>query len=122
MEERIRSEVQGEEQGLLWTSAFVLMGLSYPEGLIRQLLRGVTSMEDSVTYQAIIGEGRAKGKAEGKAEEARVILLRQGKRKFGRPDRGTSQPLKAIQDLERLERLLDRILEASSWRDLLSSP
>ena len=37
------------------------MGLRYDEALADKLLEGVRAMEDSVTYQAIIRKGEAKG-------------------------------------------------------------
>ncbi len=44
-------------------------------------------MKESVTYQAILREGKAEGKLEGKlegkAEEAKRILVRQGRKRFG---------------------------------------
>ena len=45
----------------LWTAVDVLMGLRYDRVLIEQLLQGVRGMKESVTYQAIVEEGVAKG-------------------------------------------------------------
>jgi hypothetical protein len=64
-------------------------------------------MKDSVTYQAIIEEGKIEARHEG--------LLRLGRKRFG-------QALKAIRDLDRLDRLVDRLLEASSWEQFLATP
>ncbi len=43
----------------------MLMGLTYSDELIDRLLEGVQSMKESVTYQKILGEGRAEGLAQG---------------------------------------------------------
>ncbi len=59
------------------------MGLRYDRALIEQLLQEVRGMKESVTYQAIVEEGVAKGREEGvvkgRMEEARRILFRLGR-------------------------------------------
>jgi predicted transposase YdaD len=59
----------------------------FPENIAKWLLKGVRNMKESVTYQAILREGKAKGraqgKAEGKLEEAMRMLVRQGRKRFG---------------------------------------
>src|SRR5438105_5140841 len=73
----------------LWFAAYILMGLRYESAIVQSLLRGVVNMKESTTYQAILKEGKAEGKAigiaEGKAEEARKMLLLQGRDRFGEP-------------------------------------
>jgi hypothetical protein len=49
-------------------------------------------------------------------------LLRQGQKRFGPPDEATVSALKAIQDLDRLNRLVDVVLCASIWPELLVTP
>lgn len=68
-------------------------------------------MRESTTYQAILEEGRA--------DEARRIVLRQGRQKFGQPDRRVQAALERITDVEQLERLADRVLAATTWEELL---
>ena len=87
-------------------------------------------MRDSTAYQAILDEGRAegeiKGRAEGeikgRAEEARQLLLRLGRKKWGAVDATVEQTVQAIGDVDRLELLIERVLEAASWQDLLQTP
>jgi hypothetical protein len=67
-------------------------------------------MTESSTYQAILAEGRA--------EEARRILLELGGKRFGPPDRRTRAALAQITDLERLERYIGRVYDVESWDDL----
>lgn len=76
-------------------------------------------MKESVTYQAIIEEGEAKGKAKGEANEARKILLLQGRDRFGEPPAGAVAALDAVTDVQKLEELALRLLHASSWQELL---
>jgi hypothetical protein len=71
-------------------------------------------MRESTTYQYILDEGRA--------DEARRILLRQGRQRFGAPTGATESAINGITDLERLERMSDHILQAADWQDLLATP
>jgi hypothetical protein len=59
--------------------------------------------------------------AEGKAEGARQIILRLGRKQLGAPDAITIATLNAIVDVERLERISDRLEIASSWSELLAT-
>ena len=68
-------------------------------------------MHESVTYQAIIDEGQVK--------HAHRVLLRLGRKRFGQPDKATQQAIKAITDLKKLNRMVDRLLEVETWHDLL---
>jgi hypothetical protein len=82
------------------------------------LFEEILSMEESATYQAIVRKGREQGRA----EEARRILLLQGELKFGAPDVATRGAVEAINDLRRLEDLSARLLGAFSWEELLTPP
>lgn len=121
---RIEAEAP-EEAGTLWTSTFVLMGLRYASEFAVQLLKGVRGMEESVTYQAILEEGAARGEAKGKAigkvEGERNLLLRLGTQRFGAPDASTRAALEAITSVERLEALGDRLLKVENWAELLGT-
>jgi len=81
-------------------------------------------MEESSTIQAFIEEGRRKGLeeglSEGEAREARKIILRQGRIRFGEAGDAVVSRLDAISDLEQLELLGERLLIVSSWDELLS--
>lgn len=70
-------------------------------------------MKESTTYQAIVEEGQIK--------EARKLILRQGKKKFGRPTAAVTRTLEGTEDLDRLERVHDRLVTAASWQDLLDA-
>jgi hypothetical protein len=112
MEERIDREAPPERAGVLWTATYVLMGLRYSDEFAEMLLRGVGAMKESVTYQAIIREGRV--------AEAQAILLRQGTKRFGTPPDATRAVIEGIAAIDRLELLLDRVLDVESWEELLA--
>jgi len=65
-------------------------------------------------------EGEAKGRAEGAVEEARLALLRVGRKKLGEPDERVLSRLADLGDLERLNLLLEGVLDAACWDDLLA--
>jgi hypothetical protein len=76
-------------------------------------------MKESVTYQAIIEEGLAEGLAKGELEEARKILLLLGRRHFGEPSAEALAAVNALTDVQKLEELTVRLLQATSWHELL---
>jgi hypothetical protein len=67
-------------------------------------------MRESVTYRAIV------------AEEAKKILMLQGRKRFGPPNARTNAALERIKGLDRLERLTERLSDVSSWEELLAAP
>ncbi len=50
------------------------------------------------------------------------MLLRLGRKKFGPPNPEVLASLNAIDDVARLDTLADRLLDVSSWDELLSTP
>jgi hypothetical protein len=68
-----------------------------------------------------IALGEARGKEMGEFLEARATLLRLGTKKFGPAPEGIEAIVQAIQDRARLERMIDRIFEATSWPDLVAT-
>jgi predicted transposase YdaD len=135
MKERVERELE-TDPGLFWSATGILMGLRFPDEETMNLLRGVRGMKESSFYQMILREGRAEGVAEGIAEgvaqgmaqgvvegqveEARRILLRQGQRRFGPVDQMTATMIASTDSIDRIEGWLDRVLEVSSWEELLA--
>ncbi len=118
MQERIRREATADEHGILWTATGILMGLRYRRPLIAELLQGVHGMRESTFYQGIIEEGMEKGIK----QEARNILQRWGSKRFGPPDTDLASQIAALDDRERIERMIDRIMDVQSWQELLAIP
>jgi len=71
-------------------------------------------MRESDTFLAILDEGRE--------IQARRDIRRLASRKLGEPDEPTITRLEGITDIERLERICDRAVEANSWQGLLDTP
>ena len=71
------------------------------------------NMEDSTVYQWLVRRG--------KRDHAQETVLRQAARHFGPADESTSAAIRAIQDVDRLDRMTDRIPDATGWADLLAT-
>ncbi len=124
MAERINPEPRPRAEKL-WAATYLLMGVRYRAEVATRLLEGVWKMRESSTYQAILKEGRKEGRKEGSMEgrkqEARRLLLRLGARRFGTPDAGVVTAIEAIDDVDRIESLADRVVDATAdgWDDIL---
>ena len=130
MAERINAE-PGPRAEMLWTATYLLMGLSYSEEVVSQLLEGIAKMRESTTYQAILREGRNEGLIEGRNEgrnEGRIsgeqrLLVHLGTKRFGEPDHTVLASIEAIRDVQQLEMLSERILDPDvhDWNSLLGN-
>lgn len=118
IEERVVREASPAAAERLRAGTYLLLGLRYPQDVINDLLRGVGTMAEALkvssTYQTILAEGRA----EGRAEEARRLLLQLGSQRLGPPDAGTRAAIDRLSDPEQLERAAGRLFEATNWEDL----
>jgi predicted transposase YdaD len=133
---RLRDEAAPGLKEALWAATGLLLGLNHPTERVKELTEEITTMvlgirgiEESSVYQDIFARGRAEGEARGRAEgeargraeEARTILLHQGRKRLGPPDESVLDRIAALSDLDRLDLLLDRLLEVASWDELLAS-
>lgn len=115
MDERIEREATPSEAKDLRAAALILTGLRHPQETLRALFQGVRGMRESSAYQMILEEGETVGRA----KEAKKILLRQGRKRFGEHDPSVIARIEAITDLDQVETLIDRLLDVSSWEELL---
>ncbi len=80
------------------------------------------TLEDSSTYQWILSKGVARGVAQGAVQEARRMLVIQGRKRFSHVPPPAETALQGIADPARLERMAERIFDATDWDDLLATP
>jgi uncharacterized protein DUF4351 len=115
MQERVRPETP-EARGEFWQAATTLMGVRFPPAWIEEVMKmGVNiELEGNTFVQYLLDKGRA--------EEARKLLLRQGAVRFGPATPQVEATLAGMTDLNRLEELGVRMLEVSSWEELLAAP
>jgi len=78
------------------------------------MILGIQGIEESSVYQDIFAEGRA--------AEARRILLGLGGKKPGQPDERILALVAGISDPTRLHLVIDHILDVESWEKLLAKP
>lgn len=125
--QQLRSDpAAGTLRSDLVSLSYFLGGLRYPGPQFARLIMSLKNiLEESSTYQMTLNEGRAKGLVQGKAEGAletgRNYLLIQGRKRFGAPAADREAALAAITDPARLERMAERILDATGWDDLLAT-
>ena len=81
------------------------------------LLSQFPEIRDMAPFRKFLEEGRA----EGRAEEARAALLRHGQKRLGSPRKEQWAVVNAITDLTGLRALGDRVLDVSTWDDLLKA-
>lgn len=93
-------------------SAAVLAGLVLDKELIQRILR-LELMRESVIYQDILAEGRAEGRVEGE----RSLVMRLLKRRFGELPAEVQSQIAQL-SLAQLEALGDALLEFSGLQDL----
>ncbi len=139
--DRLAREASPDQAATLWSATRILMGLRYEGEQIDAMMKGVSDMlfgihgiEESTIYQGIFRqgetkgriegreEGRAEGRAEGVVEHARATLLRQGCKKLGPPGERMAADIAALDHVDRLNDLIDRILDVSTWDELMASP
>lgn len=115
MEQNLGTRRRRRHAERVWAAAYILLGLRFSRALASELFRGVLSMKESVTYQAILAEGEERGEV----KEAKKILRLQGEDAFGPPDQRTARAIERLENLAQLEELLRRIRSAESWQELL---
>ncbi len=125
MADRINREPRPRAD-MLWTATYLLMGLRFSDDVTYSLLEGIQNMQESTTYQRILREGREEGLKKGLQEgilAVQRLALRLGRRRFSEPDAATIAQIEAIQDIDRLEALVDRALDPDvhDWDQLLGN-
>lgn len=114
MKERLDREPDRSVRNLAWTATYFLMGLRYDRDRAARLIQGVRGMAESVTYLATLEEGAI--------AELRKVLLRMGRKRFGEPTPEIAERLTSIDNIVKLERLSERLLDVSTWEELLPKP
>jgi predicted transposase YdaD len=125
IDRRLRAEASGGRADELRVATHYLLGLRYSEAISEQLTRGIWGMWDSKTYRYAvetgIRQGEARGEARGRVDEARRFLARFAERALGPAPASAQAALAAIDDVDTLERLADRLPDVRSWDELLAT-
>lgn len=115
LEERLRTETPPSVAAKLLTASLILTGLRLDISDVADLFRGVHGMEESTTYQWIMRQGAAR--------HLKELLLRLGRKKLGPPpDALVAVALDAVEDLGRLDRMIEAMPGVNTWIELLETP
>lgn len=117
---RLRTEARPSRANELRIATHYLLGLRYSQTVSEQLTRGIWDMWDSRTYREPILAGEARGEARGRLEASRRFLMRFAERNLGPAPAAAQATLEGIDDVERLERLADRLPDVQTWDELLA--
>jgi hypothetical protein len=125
--QRLRREATPEQTATLWKATTILLSLRYEKEQVERIVREVSTMsfgirgiEESWLYQEYFQKGMAEGKAKGDLDRARKDLLRLGRKKLGSPGEAVTAEIGKIDDPDRLAALLERVLDVSTWDELLA--
>lgn len=113
IDQRLSKEAPYARAVKLMTAAFVLTGLRAGRQAMADIFRGVKVMHESSAFDLYETKGRV--------EEGHRLLFRLGWNRFGAPDAATEAALRAIDDLDRLERMADAVFTAASWQEFLAT-
>jgi hypothetical protein len=125
IDRRLKAEASPVEADKLRATTTILMGLRHPPDLVRQVMQGAAVMwdkvfEDSSMVQEVYKRGEQAGEERGGVAQARKQLLRFARAKLGPPDSSTLAEIEAVDDLDRLDFLSERLRTVNSWKDLLA--
>ncbi len=123
VDDRLRTETDLSLAVKIMELTLVLAGLRLSGEEVEEVQGSLYTMSlitESSYVQLLLNKGREEGLQYGQISEARRILLRLATARFGEPDESTLRTLESIDDLDRLERSVDRILAASSWVELIA--
>jgi hypothetical protein len=114
IDRRLIQECEHAQAVRLMTAAFILTGLRVKKQDLGVIYQGVRVMHESTAYDMAVEEGEIRN--------SHRVLLRLGRKLWGTPDPSVESALKAIQDVERLERMAEAILTVKNWQELLATP
>src|SRR5438552_3042589 len=113
IEERLSQDATPEAAAKLMRATFVLTGMVVAKATLQNLFAGVRFMQESSAYDVLVEEGEVKA--------LRETLLRQGRKRFKSADESIAASVNTITDLDRLKRMTERLLEVTTWQELLST-
>ncbi|MDB5312667.1 MAG: hypothetical protein JWO38_6869 [Gemmataceae bacterium] len=123
--QRIRREADADTGDRLMTAIGFLLQLRYGDMTAEELIRKVPDVRDFGPFRTFLEEGRAEGRAlgqaEGRAEGVRQSILALGRKKFGVPTPEQEAVVNALADLAQLESLREKLLDVTTWDELLKT-
>ena len=112
VDRHLAAEPNYAEAVRVMTAAYKLTFLRLPRDQVEFIFEGASIMHETVAWDEAVDEGRVK--------TARVVILTQGRQLFGAPSARAEAALTAIENPDRLERMLAVIVTLKSWKALLA--
>ncbi len=85
------------------------------------MLFGIHGIEESTVYQGILRKGEQRPNQAALMTRGRSYSNK-GVRSWGRPSERIEAEIAALDDVDRLHDLIDRVLDVSTWDELMASP
>jgi len=114
---RIENISDKTQRSNLAAASSIIAGLVLDKIVIDTVLREEV-MRESVVYQDILAKGEARGKAEGRKQEAVNLILRQLNRRIGEIDPNLTARIQEL-PVEELENLAEALLDFQNEADLV---
>ncbi|MBO0698369.1 MAG: hypothetical protein J2P46_08250 [Zavarzinella sp.] len=112
--DRVDEELGATPEGdLVRTACLFLLGMRYDKSVLRQMFEGIMEKHQSSAYDMLLDMGQERA--------LHKTLLKLGRKKFGPPTPENEVALKAITDLDRLDRMIDTLDQAADWPSWLQS-
>lgn len=108
---RVRNEIDTASGEKLLTAIGLLLQLRYGAMATEDLMKNIPNLRDYAAFRVFVREGRVEG--------LRDVVLRQGRKKFGPPTPEQEAEVAALTDESRLEALSEKLLDVSTWAELL---
>ena len=116
--ERLKGLSDAAMAGRMKACTMLLMGLRYTKEQIADVKKDVEMVD--LRDNTFISLLRDEFVAEGQLAASRRMILSMSRRKFGSSPEGVEAMLEGITDQVKLDALADRLIDVSSWEDLLA--
>ncbi len=127
-DDRLRAEASEAEAADLRMVADLLLRLRYPRGEVRTMFSKIDWIRECDSLREVhqegieqgIERGIVEGRGQGRVSEVRSLVLRLGTKKLGEPGTQVRRRVEAMDDPERLELMAERLLDATSWDEVVA--
>ncbi len=126
MEQRLQTVTPATTAKQIRVASLALLGLRFSDNVVQQFIQRINAMDlrESSFAQILLREGRQEGLQEGlqegRVEQSHADVLRIGTRRLGAPPDNQRIAIEAVTDLDRLQTMMDRAIDAICWEDVVA--
>jgi predicted transposase YdaD len=122
IDRRLRAEADALVAARLMTATQILASLRVKKRSdLAAIFKEIGIMHEMTAWDEALEEGERRGIRRGELRGRAESILRLGKKQFGPPTQIIVEEVMSIQDLDRLDRIVDAILTKKSWHELLAT-